>query len=475
MEDEAACTEEDIHAALRRTTIRRSFCPILMGSAKGNKGTQLLLDAAARYLPAPNEIKNVAFDQDDDEAVVNLESDNKKPLCALAFKIQDLPGGQVTYLRVYQGTLKKGQTILNMNSNKTVNVKQLLRMHADEAKEVDAAAAGDIVAVSGMDCSSGCTFTDGKIRYTLSSMFVPDPVVSLSLKVLRDATNKYTKAIQRFQREDPTFRFHIDEESQDHVISGMGELQLNIYAERMRREYNIQIETGEPKVNFREAICRKTPYNFTFKRQTGGSGQFGRVIGYFEPIPAEDVTSEEDSVQFLAKGVGSAIPPNYIKSVEKGFKEAAKKGRLTGHPVINIRFVLTDGLTHEVDSSDLAFRLAAKGAFDKFYQEALPVVLEPLMKVEIVAPNDYRNAAMMTITKRRGSIIDSTLEGDNAIILAEVPLKDMFDYISSLRSATQGQGDFTMTFDHYNTMPSTDQDELRKKFLEALRKKEIQL
>ncbi|PFH37994.1 putative elongation factor EF-G [Besnoitia besnoiti] len=473
-EGDEKCTEKQIDEAIRRVTIQRRFVPLLMGSAKGNKGIQPLLDAVCRYLPAPNEIPQVAYDQDKQEEEVPLVADPKKSLVALAFKIQELPVGQLTYLRLYQGRLRKGDSVVNVTTQKKSSpIKRILQMHADEAREVQQAVAGDIVAVSGLECNSGTTFTsDAASRLSLSSMFVPDPVVSLSVKVpKKDDQQRFAKALNRFQREDPTFRMTVDEESKETLISGMGELHLQIYLERMSREYRLSVETGEPKVNFRETVTQKTAFEYTHKKQSGGAGQYGKVEGYFEPITTDSEEIDANSpIEFRSELVGNDIPPNFIPSIEKGFRETAKKGFLSGHPIINMRVVLKGGKAHDVDSSDIAFRLAAAGALREFYEAACPIVLEPIMSVQVSVPAEFLAAGLGTISRRKGTVTNTTRQGDTVLLEAEVPLKNMFGYITDLRSCTQGQGAFTMDFDRYQPMLSTEQDELRASYQAQLQK-----
>merc|ERR1719171_1235489 len=360
---------------------------------------------------------------------------------------------------------------MNMSTKKRVGAKRLLRMHSNDIKDVQTASAGDIVALAGVECSSGTTFTDNRgPPIVCSSMYVPDPVMSLSVKVnTRDEQPRFQKALQRFQREDPTFTVTVNSETNETIIHGMGELHLEIYCERMRREYNVDIETGEPKVNYREAITSRVAYEYQHKKQTGGRGQYGKVIGYFEPIPEHEQTGKDD-VHFLSLLSGNDIPPNYIPSIEKGFRECSKKGLLTGHPVINMRFILEDGASHEVDSSDLSFKLAAAGAFQEFYEEAEPVVLEPLMSVEVTVPTEFQAQVLQSLNSREGSINSTKpLGSESTQMLATVPLRRMFGYSSELRSVTQGQGEFSMEFEVYDPMPGNKQEELQELYKKQLR------
>jgi len=462
-----------VHAAIRRTTLARTFCPMLMGSAYKNKGVQDLLDAVCRYLPSPLDRTNKAMNADDETEEIILESDVTKPFVGYAFKIQDHPtAGQVTYMRIYQGMLTKGSAITNMMTDKRVSAKRMVRMHSNEVKDVASAGAGDIIALAGVECDSGVTFTDGKHRVTCSSMFVPEAVMSLSVSAGREDQARLQKALRRFQREDPTFRVEVIQETSETIISGMGELHLEIYCERMKREYKVEtLETGEPKVNYRETVTQKATFEYLHKRQTGGRGQYGKVMGFFEPIPEEQQTGNADGIEFVSRLTGNEIPPNYVPAIEKGFRTATTKGLLTGNPLIHMRCVLEDGQAHEVDSSSEAFQAAAQGAFDNFYNDAGPVVLEPLMSVAVSFPSEFQAAALQTMNGREGSIQNtSAVSGDTTLVEAIVPLRRMFGYSSELRSVTQGQGEFSMEFSRYESMPSAKQDEhiaeYRKKLYE---------
>lgn len=453
--------EHEIHAAVRRTTLSRKFCPLMMGSAFKNKGVQDLLDAICRYLPSPLDKKSLAVNAEDESEEVELSPTSVAPFVGYAFKIQDhSQAGQVTYMRVYQGMVKKGDQIINMQNDRRLGVKRLVRMHSNEIRDLQSVGAGDIVALAGVECDSGVTFTDGKQKVTCTSMFVPDPVMSLAVSAPRDDQARFQKALRRFQREDPTFTVFTNEESKETIIAGMGELHLDIYCERMRREYNVDLQVGEPKVNYRETITERVPYEYLHKKQSGGRGQYGKVMGYFEPISLED-TGTTEGIEFVSKLSGNEIPPNYVPSIEKGFRESSVKGLLSGHPVINMRCVLEDGASHEVDSSDQAFRSAAAGAFENFFHEASPVVLEPVMNLEVTFPSEFQSQALQTINQREGSIQTTKPIGvDSSVIEAIVPLRRMFGYSSELRSVTQGQGEFSMEFRCYEQMPMQRQEEL---------------
>ena len=350
MEEEVGVDE--LKRAIRAGVLSLKLCPVFMGSAFKNKGVQAVLDAVTHYLPAPNEIENQALDQDNEEADVALTTTDDKPLVALAFKLEDGRFGQLTYMRIYQGTMKKGDFIHNVSANgKKIKIPRLVRMNSDEMVDIEEAYAGDIVALFGVDCASGDTFTDGNVNYTLTSMFVPNAVISLAIAPKeKSAADKFSKALNKFTREDPTFRVHRDEESNETIISGMGELHLEVYVERMKREFDCEVVTGKPQVAYREAIRSAADFDYTHKKQTGGSGQFAKVMGSIEPLPLE----LEETYEFHNKIVGGKIPKEYIPAVEKGFKEQAEKGALIGFPIVGLKVTLTDGAFHEVDSSAAA-------------------------------------------------------------------------------------------------------------------------
>ena len=455
--------EEMIRDAIRSGTLSMDMTPVFLGSAYKNKGVQLLLDAVTRYLPSPPEIKNTAVDLDNDEAEVEVVTDPDKPLVMLAFKLEDGRYGQLTYVRVYQGTLKKGDTIYNMRTGKKVKVGRLIRMHSNEMQDIEDTCAGDIVALFGVDCASGDTFTDGNINVAMSSMHVPDPVISLSIKpVDQKSADNMGKALGRFVREDPTFRAEVDQESNETVISGMGELHLEVYVERMKREYNCEVETGQPQVAYRETITREVDFSYTHKKQSGGSGQYGKVAGTAAPISPDDEGDKE--FQFINKIRGGAIPTEYIPAVEKGFRASMEKGRLIGFPVIGVKITIDDGQAHSVDSSEMAFQAAARGAFREFYPRARPQILEPIMKLSVEGPSEFQGSILKTIMQRRGQVIGSTEEDGFSTVDAEVPLSEMFGYATDLRSMTQGKAEFTMEFEKYAPVPAETQAELKKKY-----------
>jgi elongation factor G len=453
---EEQVTEELIHDAVRRGTLSQDLTPVFMGSAYKNKGVQPLLDAVIRYLPSPIEVENSAVDLSNDEAPITLATDPNKPLVALAFKLEDGRYGQLTYLRVYQGRLAKGTTLVNSRTKRRHKVGRLGRMHAADMEELSEAFAGDIVAMFGIDCASGDTFTDESVEIAMSSMHVPAPVISLSIKPSDNkAQDNMGKALGRFVREDPTFHAGVDPESGETVIRGMGELHLDVYVERMKREYSVEVETGAPQVAYREAISQRAEFNTTHKKQTGGSGQFGRVEGYVEPL-------DDGEFEFVNEVRGGAIPTEYIPSVEKGIRSALEKGRLIGFPVTGVRVVLTDGQSHTVDSSDMAFQTAGRKAFREVYGRAKPVVLEPVMKLEVESPVEFQGAVLKTVMQRRGTVVGTTEEDGFCRLEAEVPLAEMFGYATDLRSCTQGKAEFTMEFARYVRVPADVQTALKK-------------
>ena len=466
---EESVTEELIHEAVRRGTLSRALTPVFMGSAYKNKGVQLLLDAVIRYLPSPLDVENTAVDLSAGEAPIVLPSDPNKPLVALAFKLEEGRYGQLTYTRVYQGKLAKGGNIENSRTNRRHKVGRLVRMHADSMEDIESAGAGDIVALFGIDCASGDTFTDGTIDVAMSSMHVPDPVVSIAIKA-KDAKGQdnLAKALGRFVREDPTFRSHVDPESNETVISGMGELHLEVYVERMKREYNVEVQTGAPQVAYRETISQRADYSYVHKKQTGGSGQYAKVAGYVEPLPAGDGRIWE----FANEVRGGAIPTEFMKAVEKGFASALEKGRLIGFPTIGVRVVVNDGQSHAVDSSEMAFVSAARGAFRSCYSAAKPIILEPVMKLAVEGPAEFQGVALKTVMQRRGTVIGTTEEAGFCRVEAEVPLAEMFGYATDLRSQTQGKAEFTMEFARYLPCPNEVTKELLEKYADRRKDEE---
>jgi len=449
-----------IYAALRTGTLKRQITPVLMGSAYKNKGVQPLLDAVNRLLPCPSDVENQALDLTNEEAPVLLTSDPGAPAVALAFKLEDGHYGQLTYIRVYQGNLAKGETVINSRTGKKVKIGRLVRMHANQMEDIGQIPAGYIGALFGIDCASGDTFTSPGLQLTMTSMFVPEPVISLAVSAKDNKSEiNIAKALNRFTKEDPTFRTFVSEETGDTIISGMGELHLEVYLERMKREYKAEVSTGAPRVAYRETITQQADFNYTHKKQTGGAGQFGRVAGYMEP-------SEGQEFIFENKVTGGAIPTQYIPACEKGFRECLKKGPKMAFPVTGIRVIVDDGASHSVDSSDMAFQAAARGAFLEAYAKAKPVIHEPIMKVVVETPTEFQGAVMGSLNQRRGMIVGSHDEGVMCAIEAQVPLAEMFGYSTNLRSLTQGKAQFTMEFANYRQVPQSVAEALAKKAAE---------
>ncbi|KAJ2822892.1 Elongation factor G, mitochondrial [Coemansia erecta] len=467
--EDKAPTVDQLHAAVRRATIARKFSPVLMGSAIKDKGIQALLDAVVRYLPKSTEVRNTMLDIDDSEAERQVVPHSNQPFVGLAFKLEEGKYGQLTYIRVYQGRLEKGQFAYHVKSGKKVKISRLVRMHSNSMEDVDSVGAGEICALFGIDCASGDTFTDGTTRYSMSTMFVPEPVISLSLTPKDKNSANFSKALNRFQKEDPTFRVHVDSESKQTIISGMGELHLDIYVERMRREYNVDCTTGKPQVAFRETATRKSAFAYTHKKQTGGSGQFGRVVGYIEPIDSSEHAEKPDD--FVNQVVGGNIPSQYITACEKGYKDGLKEGFMVGHPIVGVRMTLEDGAAHAVDSSELAFRLATFYAFREAFKESRPRILEPVMTVEVSAPIEFQGNVLGSLNKRKGMIVDTESQEDYCSIIAEVPLNNMFGYSTELRSGTQGKGEFSMEYKRHAPVMPDVQDELIKEHQQKLAEK----
>ncbi len=463
--EEKEITTELIMGAVRTGTISRQMTPVFLGSAYKNKAVQPLLDAVVNYLPSPLDIENHAIDMDNNEETVILESSFDKPTVALAFKLEDGQYGQLTYIRVYQGCIDKGDTLINSRDGKKFKAGRLIRMHSNQMEDVDALPAGHIGAMFGIDCASGDTFVSPQINYTLLAMHIMEPVISLSI-VPKDnkAQINMSKALNRFTKEDPTFKTYVDRETGDTIIQGMGELHLEVYVERMKREYAAEVTTGQPRVAYRETITQKGLFNYIHKKQTGGAGQYGRVSGFLEPC-------DEDFI-FVNKVTGGRIPSNYIPACEHGFKGCMDKGPKLEFPVTGIKVTLEDGAYHAVDSSDMAFKAAARGGFLEAYAKAKPVIKEPIMKVVIETPNEFQGSCMGLINQRRGIIQGSQEEGGiMSVIESQVPLSEMFGFSTILRSATQGKAQFTMEFSIYKQVPQSVAEEIVRKKLEEKPKK----
>jgi len=460
-------TEDLVRAAVRRGVVARKLVPVFVGSAYKNKGIQPLLDAVVHYLPNPSEVENRAIDLDQDGAERVLTDAASAKTVALAFKLEDGAYGQLTYIRIYQGSLRKGDELVNTRSGQKIKVGRLVRMHADTMAEIQEAGSGDIVALFGVECASGDTFCSPGLNLAMTATYVPEPVISLAIEpVDKNAADRMAKALHRFTKEDPTFRTHVDPESNQTIIQGMGELHLDIYIERMKREYRAEVKTGMPQVAYREAISQKVDFDYTHKKQTGGSGQYARIIGRLEPLA-------KGAYEFSNEVKGGHIPREFIPSCEKGFKAVMKKGQLIGFPVIGVRVVLVDGQDHPVDSSDIAFQMAAQGAFRQVYALAKPQILEPVMKVSVEGPTEFAGSVFATISQRRGTIVSSVEDGTFSRVDAEVPLSEMFGYSMILRSLTQGKAEFTMEFLKYGRVPPYIAELLTEQHLEK-KKKESQ-
>jgi len=444
-------TEELIYNAVRHGTLSLELTPVFIGSAFKNKGIQPLLDAVIRFLPDPSEIQNNAVllesKKDGFTDTIELKPDPDLPPVALVFKLEDGPYGQLSFLRIYQGSIKKGSEIINVRNNKRIRIGRLLKMHADEMEEMNMAVCGDIVALFGVDCESGDTFSNYPEPVSLTDIHIPDPVISLAIfPEDKKSEENLAKAINRFTKEDPTFKCYVDPESKETIIKGMGELHLDVYIERMRREYNVKIHTGKPQVAYRETISKSVPFDYTHKKQTGGAGQYARIAGIIEPSPELDY-------EFIDEIKGGVIPREYLSSCDKGFKEAMEKGPVIGFPLTNIKVIINDGNTHPVDSSDMAFRVAARDALKINISKAGPQILEPVMSVTVETPSEFQGVIYSSLKQRRGIIVSTTEDDTFTRIDAEVPLSELFGYATVLRSITQGKAAYTMEFHHYSRVP----------------------
>jgi len=452
LEDEEI-PKEMIWETIRRGTLSLQLTPVLMGSAFKDKGVQNLLDAVALYLPSPVAREVVkAIDVQTNEPA-NVYPDTDGALVALAFKITDEETGQLTYTRIYSGTLRKGDTLYNTRTGQRVRVGRLVRLHASDREKIAEAAAGDIVALVGVDCASGDTFCSEGTNLSLEGMFVPEPVVTLSVTPKKqDDVDRMSKALNRFTREDPTFRVSVDPETNETLISGMGELHLEIYIERMKREYNAEVYVGAPAVAYRETVSQAAAFDYKLKKQGGGPGQYAHVIGLVEPCDQPFV--------FENRVVGGTIPKEYIPACEKGFRDALDSGLLIGYPVTGVKVILVGGSYHPVDSSEMAFRYAAKQAFQQGFANASPIILEPIMLVEVETPSEFVGRVQGDLSSRRGLLLGSqTMEG-YSVIRAEVPLVEMFGYSMGVRSLSSGQANFSMEFATHRPVPTSQQTQL---------------
>lgn len=451
-------TEEEIKAAIRKGTIEIQFTPVICGTAFKNKGVQLLLDAVVDYLPSPIDIPPVKGKDLDGNEVVRHTSDDE-PFAALAFKIMTDPYmGQLTYFRVYSGWLEAGSYVLNSTKDKKERIGRLLKMHANKREEIKEIYAGDICATVGLKYTiTGDTLCDENKPVILESMEFPEPVISVAIEPKTKADqDKLSMALNKLAQEDPSFRVKVDEETGQTIISGMGELHLEIIVDRLMREFKVEANVGNPQVAYRETIRKKYAYESKYIKQSGGRGQYGHVVLEVEP------QEPGAGFKFINKIVGGVIPKEYIPAVEKGIVEAMDTGVLAGYPVVDVAVTLLDGSYHEVDSSEMAFKIAASIGFKEACKKAAPVLLEPIMKVEVVVPDEYMGDVMGDLNSRRGRIEGMEARGNAQVIRCNVPLKEMFGYATSLRSLTQGRATYTMIFDHYEEVPQNISDEIIK-------------
>jgi len=448
---------ELIHEVVRAAVIGEQLTPVFLGSAYRNKGVQPLLDAVVRYLPSPLDRDTKALAHDDPHREFPLAADCDKPTVAMAFKIVEDPYGALTFMRIYQGSFVKGGTYCNQRTGRKERFSRIVRMHADEREEIDAAGAGEIVAVLGVDCASGDTYASTYPYCTLQKMHVPEPVIKMAIEpVQRDGADRLFKALGRYRREDPTLRVSVDDETGETLIAGMGQLHLEIYVERIRREYNVEVKVGPPKVHYREAPTQPARFDLRHRKQTGGAGQYAHIVGRMEVLP-EDA---EEPFLFEDQVVGGRIPRQFIPAIEKGFRQAIAKGPVAGYPVVGLQVILEDGSHHEVDSSDLAFQICAQTAMRETFPKTRPVLLEPVMKIEIECPGQFQGPVVGDLTARRGLVVATEADGPIARIEGEVPLAETFGYSTDLRSMTQGQGTFTLELARYRRMPPSIEREV---------------
>lgn len=455
--DGAPVNEKMIHETIAEATITRDIVPMMMGSAFKNKGIQPLLDAVCEYLPSPLDRTSFARDHDNEGAETPLACDTSAAMVGMVFKIVDETFGQLSYTRIYQGTITKGQSYRNARTNKKVRVGRIVQMHANDRGDIPEAKAGDIVALVGVDCASGDTFCDDSVNFSLESIFVADPVISLSVRPDSSADqDRMSKALNRFMKEDPTFRVSSDPETGETLIAGMGELHLDVYIERMRREYKATVTVGAPNVSYREAPTIEATFDYRHKKQTGGSGQFAHIVGRMQPLEAD----EESTYDFQDNITGGRIPREYIPAVNKGFEAAMKEGPVAGYEIVGVRMCLDDGSYHQVDSSEMAFRTAAKNAFRETFSKAKPVLLEPVMLVEVETPLEFQGPVVGDLNSRRGVIHGTENRENYAIVRAEVPLANMFGYATVIRSLSRGMATFTMEMSKYARVPQKISEEI---------------
>ena len=463
--------ESLIRRVIREATINRDIVPLMMGSAFKNKGVQPLVDAVCDYLPSPMDRSSFARDHDNEGTETPLASDPDAPLVAMVFKIADESFGQLSYVRVYQGQLAKSQQYRNARTSRVVRVGRMVRMHANDREDITDAGPGDIVALLAIDCASGDTICGEGINYSLESIFVADPVISLSITPASSADQeRMAKALNRFMKEDPTFRVSTDPETGETVIAGMGELHLDVYIERMRREFKARVTVGAPNVSYREAPTKEAEFNYRHKKQTGGSGQFAHVIGRLIPLEAD----AEATYEFEDNITGGRIPSEYIPAVNKGFQAAMKKGPLAGYEIVGCKMCLDDGSFHAVDSSEMAFRIAGRDAFIEAFRRAKPCLQEPIMTVEVETPTEFQGAIVGDLNSRRGIIMETAVRDTYTVVRAEVPLASMFGYATVVRGLSKGMATFSMEMCRYARVPQKLAEEIitqrREKEQQAARK-----
>ncbi|WP_078551166.1 elongation factor G [Bacillus alkalicellulosilyticus] len=453
-------TKEEIKGAIRKGTCNVEFYPVLCGSAFKNKGVQLMLDAVLDYLPSPLDVPAIKGTLPDSEEETTREASDEGPFSALAFKVMTDPYvGKLTFFRVYSGTINSGSYVVNSTKGKRERIGRILQMHANSREEISTVYAGDIAAGVGLkDTTTGDTLCDEKNQVILESMEFPEPVISLSVEPkTKSDQDKMGMALAKLAEEDPTFKTHTDEETGQTIIAGMGELHLDIIVDRMRREFKVEANVGAPQVSYRETIRQGAKVEGKFVRQSGGRGQYGHVWIEFEP------NEEGAGFEFENKIVGGVVPREYIPAVQSGIEEALQNGMIAGFPVIDIKATIFDGSYHDVDSNEMAFKIAGSMALKNAKSHCKPVLLEPMMKVEVVVPEDYMGDVMGDITSRRGRVEGMEARGNAQTIKAMVPLAEMFGYATSLRSRTQGRGTYSMFFDHYEEVPKSISEEIVKK------------
>ena len=451
-----------IHRLVREATIGQDFTPVLIGTAFKNKGVQPLIDAVNRYLPCPLDREVTATAGTDPEKTIELASDPSKPFVGMAFKIVDDEYGQLTFMRIYQGSIKKGEQYSNQRNSKKERFSRIVRMHSDKREEIDSAQAGDIVAIMGIDCASGDTYCSETKFCNLENIFVADPVIKMSINpLMRDNADKLGKALQRFRKEDPTFQVATDVETGETCIAGMGELHLEVYVERIKREYGVEVEVGAPKVSYRESGAIPFSFDHKRKKQTGGSGQYGHIVGVMSPMTDQDRAEAEGSeLLFIDNVRGGRIPKNFIPAIQKGFRQMMEKGPVAGYPVVGIKVELNDGTYHDVDSSDMAFMLTAQECFRQNFHRMNPAILEPIMLMEIECPETFQGAVVGQVSSKRGMVVSTDTRNRVTTIICKIPLAETFGFSTDLRSQTQGQGSFTMEFHKYSPLPSSIQTEI---------------